>query len=492
MKRRLMCLGIILSKYPLRIVLYDVQCKKLRIKHTLEDISKYAADGIVNFRKDDECYFSEKDIPTISMRALLSIAFDCSLTLEQVETIFKRTIHMRYSSYFIEGTVDFSATLLSPLFWEKIAVMTRQCFKMIGERGLSNFLELEKETIPILHRIFDTGYPVDVQKAVKEYRKLEKVLTETKDKLWEKYCIYPYMHSNYKGNDEISRLTNLYEKTEKKMRQFPVEVTTSREKILYLSCEFNSIGTDSFRITTYKYNVQGFSKDLRSCFLPKFKGNVLVEYDVVSSQIMLLGYLSGEQKLINLYQKGEDIYSCIASYITGKSFVGTVERNTYKHMVLQLTYGAGSRTIFKEIGSESKISYETVLHFKNGFYNLFPAIKEYSDMVKTTDEIHLPDGRIWEMQGVIEPYKRLAYIMQYLESLLLRKAMELIYDRTKGMKIWLYLCIHDSVWVETTHESVQTAKRIVQQSFNDALKSIFKNSQFVRLDEEAHYGKEKL
>ena len=488
----MMCLGIILSKYPLRIVLYDVQCKKLRIKHTLEDISKYAADGIVNFRKEDECYFAEKDIPTISMRTLLSIAFDCSLILEQVETIFKRTIHMRYSSYFLDGTVEFSATLLSPLFWEKIAVMIQQCFKMIRESGMCNFVELEKETIPVLHKIFDTGYPVDVQKAIKGYRKLEKVLAETKEKLREKYGIYPYMRSNDKGNDEISRLSNLYEKTEKKMRQFPIGISASREKILYLSCKFNSTGTDSFRITTYKHNVQGFSKDLRSCFLPKFKGNVLIEYDVVSSQLILLGYLAGEQKLIDLYQKGEDVYSCIASYITGKSCVSTIERNIYKQMVLQLIYGAGSRTIFEGIGSESKMSYETVLHFKKGFYSLFPEIKDYSDMVKTSDEIHLPDGRIWEMKDVIEPYKRLAYIMQYLESFLLRKAMVLIYDRTRGMQIWLYLCIHDSVWVEATHESIQTAKRIVQQSFNDALKSIFKNSQLIRLDEEAHYGKEKL
>ena len=303
-----MGLCIILREHPLKLAIYDVSHKSMRTLQSRKDIEKYAKNGIVvNFKREDEILLVSMGISTISIRTLLSITLEHSLNQEQMEKVFMRTLHMRYSPYFLDGTVEFSATLLSPLFWEKIAVMVQQCFKLIRESGLCNFVELEKENIPVLHKIFDTGYPVDVQKAVKEYRKLEKVLAETKDKLREKYGIYPYMYGNDKGNDEISRLSNLYEKTEKKMRQFPVGITTSREKILYLSCKFNSTGTDSFRITTYQHNVQGFPKNLRNCLLPKFMGNVLVEYDVVSSQLILLGHLSGEQKLVNMYQKA----SCI-------------------------------------------------------------------------------------------------------------------------------------------------------------------------------------
>lgn len=114
-------------------------------------------------------------------------------------------------------------------------------------------------------------------------------------------------------------------------------------------------------------------------------------------------------------------------------------------MCLQILYGAGLAAIQKSLMS-------------NG-------IEMISDKVKVIDCIQLPTGRKWRMDAVAS-HKRLAYILQYEESIILCEILVMLDKQAKEKCFRLYLCIHDSVILEIGKTDLDEVMVIVQDCMN--------------------------
>lgn len=145
----------------------------------LSDDAVLLAKGylVVNFRCIDEKQLIERGIPTISAQTLMSIAGGCSFRIEDMDFIFMRAAKVRYSSIFAEEQkIDCAFMLHSNHFWSRIARIIQECIDLIYRQSLQNFLLLEIKVTPVLHKIFDAPYPMDVERAKEAYLKLKQEL----------------------------------------------------------------------------------------------------------------------------------------------------------------------------------------------------------------------------------------------------------------------------------------------------------------------------
>ena len=444
---------------------------------SLTEVKEQGKCLIINLRPADEKFFAENGIPTISLPVLLSIAGECSFNTEEISGLLQKAVCINYKNIFLnERESDFSVLFYSSRFWRKIAGIVCECLEMIHENGLINFLLLETEVTPILHQMFDGGFPLDVIGVRKECRQMKDALSIAKNRIKTAY------------EDELD-LSHLCLKLEDKLRRIPFELFNNGQKEIRLFCNFRSLGSDTFRITTNHVNLQGLPKEIRKYLLPRY-GEVLTEYDLVSSQLVILAYLSGENSLMKKYENGIDLYLFVISVMTGKSVddITQKERNAFKKMVLQMLYGAGKTTILKELqANEVNVSYTEMAEMQVRFYQNFKGIKIYSLKVKEADKLLLPDGRRWNLKESVDGYKRLAYVLQYVESLILRKTLVLLEQEIRDRKIWIYLCIHDSVFVESELREYLEVKSIVQRCFDTAMKKYLKGFVKTNLKEEIIY-----
>lgn len=442
----------------------------------LSSISRLSNRLIINLRTKDETIFVENGITTVSISVLLSLAGECTFNMEEINYLFQKLIGLNYKQIFLnEKDVDFSALFHSPRIWRKIAELVCECLEIVQEKGLMNFLLLETKVTPILHQMFDVGFPLDVIGVRQECKNLRDTLSNVKK------CIK-------ESEEDVSELAHLCAKLEDKVRRIPCELN-NRSKETYLFCNFRSLGSDTFRITTNHVNLQGLPKEIRKHLLPRY-GEVLVEYDLVSSQLVILAYLSCESSLMEQYENGIDLYLFVISVITGrgKDNITETERNAFKKMLLQMLYGAGKRTIYKELKANGiNVSCAEVDVMQDRFYKTFEAICKYSLEVKEAENLLLPDGRKWNLQESVDGYKRLAYVLQYMESLILREVLVLINEEFKSRKARLYLCIHDSIFIEAELIELSEVRDIVQRCFDVAMQRYLKGFKNTKLKEKLNY-----
>ncbi len=467
----------------------------LLVDITPDDIRNKGDTLLISLRPSDERLFVEAGIDTVSMHTLVSIAGGCCFSVDDINGIFRRVANMNYSQIFVNNNgIDYTILFRSHRFWKKIAGFARGCLDMIQQNGMMLFLSLEVRVTPVLHRMFDAGYPVDVKRALALYKGWRKTLSDIQIQMRNIHATSPCNEKNQvKCRDSyMQEQVHLQQKTEDKIRRFPSELLKCGEPKAVIYCNYRSVGTDTFRITTNHTNIQGLPKEIRKCLLPRY-GCMLVEYDIVSSQLVILACLTGEEQLIRLYQKGNDLYSYIAAKLTGRHEpeIKPAERDVYKKAVLQILYGAGTKTIRKELLSSGyEMSHEETLAIKKRFYRLFPSIKKYSDKIRQTGTIQFPTGRKWEVADIVKPYKRLAYVLQYIEAGLLRQTLVLMDKKADKQRFWVYLCIHDSIFVEMDKDDHPIIQSTVQECFNQAMHRCFPEIQHIRIKEEIiYYGR---
>lgn len=101
---------------------------------------------------------------------------------------------------------------------------------------------------------------------------------------------------------------------------------------------------------------------------------MLVNIDFRQIEIVVLAYLSQDQKLIKLIQDGRDLYKYFAAIMYDKpeELVTKEERDTLKAPVLGISYGRGAKALSEESGKPVEWCQE----FIDRFYQEFPRVRD--------------------------------------------------------------------------------------------------------------------
>lgn len=180
------------------------------------------------------------------------------------------------------------------------------------------------------------------------------------------------------------------------------------EKTGRIHCSFNQIGADTGRFSSSDPNMQNIpshNKDIRKMFRAS-KGCVLLSSDYSAQEPRLTAHMSEDDKMIEAYRQGKDLYVEIASlafdlpYDECKEFradgtrnaEGKERRNTAKAIVLGICYGKG----IPAIADDLRITVKKAQQIYDRVMNAFPGLQKFMD---TSQEMARTKGYVTTVWG---------------------------------------------------------------------------------------------
>ena len=103
------------------------------------------------------------------------------------------------------------------------------------------------------------------------------------------------------------------------------------------------LGSDAGRMSCQKPNLQQVPRDkrYRACIRPG-EGRVLIKADYAQIELRLAAEIAGDTRLIEAFQRGDDLHAVTASTVLGKTEVSKADRQAAKAVNFGLLYGMGA------------------------------------------------------------------------------------------------------------------------------------------------------
>lgn len=156
------------------------------------------------------------------------------------------------------------------------------------------------------------------------------------------------------------------------------------------------LGAETGRHTVTDPAVQTLSNGnvVRGCF-PAPEGYVLASIDLSQIEVRIVAALSGETKLIEAFERGEDAYNNIAKSLFGESFTKR-DRSIAKRILLAgCMYGGGVNTIVTQLHDIDGIVVDPdqIAEIRTNFRRQYRKITSYGYQVNNGEDVWLYSGR---------------------------------------------------------------------------------------------------
>lgn len=321
---------------------------------------------------------------------------------------------------------------------------TKECEEQELTSVCDVFWDIEMKCLLVLAEMENTGVCFDLEYANELSAKYSKMLDESLEEFYfevDKYSkdIEGYKHSN--PNNKLSEPINVasptqlavlfydilkLESPDKKaprgtgvgiLEQFEMPIAKSilkyrkLEKLLStyidklpkcinkdtkrIHCSFNQYGAATGRMSSSNPNLQNIpskNKDIRKMFIAS-EGCVLLSSDYSQQEPKLMTQMCQDEKLLQSYRDGKDLYAQIASMAFNKSYEDCMEfildeegnkteitnkegksrRTQAKSILLGILYGRGINSVAEQL----KVTPQKAQQIQDSVFKGFPAIKKF-------------------------------------------------------------------------------------------------------------------
>jgi DNA polymerase-1 len=247
-----------------------------------------------------------------------------------------------------------------------------------------------------------------------------------------------------------------------------------------LHTTFNQTVAATGRLSTTSPNLQAIpirtdlGREIRSAFVAE-PGHKLVSADYSQVELRILAHVSGEPKLREAFEAGEDIHAATAAEVLGKERATLTkdERNVAKMVNFGIIYGISSFGLSENL----EIPRDEAQTYIDSYLARFPHVQ---DFIQRTIEQAARDGYVTTLLGRRRPVpeirasnrqtrslgERLAVnsVMQGTAADVIKKAMVAIHRRLRdeGRAARLVLQVHDELLLEVPEAEVSAVKDIVR------------------------------
>jgi DNA polymerase I len=238
---------------------------------------------------------------------------------------------------------------------------------------------------------------------------------------------------------------------------------------------FRQIGARTGRFSSARPNLQQVPKHksdlIRKGFIPE-EGFCFASFDFSQIEIRVLAQVARDEKLIEAFRRGEDIYQATASQLFGKPLeaVTDSERQQCKSIVLGLCYGMGVRRLAKILG----LGKEEAKEFIDRFFQTYPALVEFRrGSVEQAEKQRFVES-LWGRRRKIAKNRLNSAINSRIQSSaadLMKYAIVRAYSRIRrfGPDIRLLLTIHDELVFEIREDRVEEVLPVIHQAMTDPM-----------------------
>jgi DNA polymerase-1 len=247
-----------------------------------------------------------------------------------------------------------------------------------------------------------------------------------------------------------------------------------------LHTHFNQAVAATGRLSTSNPNLQAIpirtelGREIRSAFVAE-TGHRIVSADYSQVELRILAHVSGEPRLREAFERGEDIHTASAAEVLGKdpATLTKDERNVAKMVNFGIIYGISSFGLSENL----EIPREEAQQYIDTYLARFPMVQ---DFIQRTIEQAARDGYVTTLFGRRRPVpeirasnrqtrslgERLAVnsVMQGTAADIIKVAMVNIHRRLRdeGRGAQLVLQVHDELLVEAPDAEVSTVKELVR------------------------------
>jgi len=253
-----------------------------------------------------------------------------------------------------------------------------------------------------------------------------------------------------------------------------------------LHTTFNQTVAATGRLSTSNPNLQSIpvrtelGREIRSAFVAE-EGCLLLSADYSQAELRILAHISGEEKLIEAFRRGEDIHARTAAEVLGKDpgSLTKEERNRAKAVNFGIIYGISAFGLSEQLG----ISREEAGAYIDTYLARFPRVQEF--IARTIAEA-TKNGFVTTLLGRRRTIpelrssnrqmrslgERLAVntIMQGTAADVIKLAMIAIHRRLReeGLRAKLVLQIHDELLLELAEDEIERCRELVLHEMRGA------------------------
>jgi DNA polymerase-1 len=249
---------------------------------------------------------------------------------------------------------------LSDEFGKRLDSLSSQIYEIAGEQFNINSpkqlaaVMFEKLGLPVVKRT-KTGYSTDV---------------EVLEKLASKHVL-PATILEFR---ELSKLKSTY------VDALPKLIDPSTKRI---HTSFNQTVTQTGRLSSSQPNLQNIpikkeeGRKIRKAFVPGKGGWTILSCDYSQIELRILAHLSGDENLIQAFNKDLDIHAHTASLIFGvkEEDVAPEMRNIAKTVNFGIVYGMSPYGLSKDLG----IKVEEASAFIDSYFLRYPKVSRFMD-----------------------------------------------------------------------------------------------------------------
>ncbi|MFA6554534.1 MAG: DNA polymerase [Candidatus Paceibacterota bacterium] len=153
-----------------------------------------------------------------------------------------------------------------------------------------------------------------------------------------------------------------------------------------LHSNFISSGSTTGRMASQNPNLQNIpiksdlGKAIRNAFVAE-KGFKLCGFDYSQMELRIAAFLSGDEKLIEIFRKGEDVHTSVASFVfkVPQNEVTATMRRQAKVINFGIIYGMGVMALKQNLGTTR----DEAQKFLNDYFETFSTLANYLNDVKS-------------------------------------------------------------------------------------------------------------
>lgn len=251
---------------------------------------------------------------------------------------------------------------------------------------------------------------------------------------------------------------------------------------------FNQTVTATGRISSSEPNLQNIpikielGHRLRKVFKPS-RDYIFIDGDYSQIELRVLAHISNDENLIRAFNENQDIHSMTASQVFNVLFdeVSTSQRTKAKAVNFGIIYGKQAFSLSKDL----KITNKEAQDYIDGYFEKYPAVKQFMDnVIKTAEECGYTETIFNRRRKIPEinssnfikrsQAQRAAMNMPIQGSAadIIKIAMIKVYNRLKreNMKSKLILQVHDELLIEAYKPEAEKAKQILKEEMENAVK----------------------
>jgi DNA polymerase-1 len=188
---------------------------------------------------------------------------------------------------------------------------------------------------------------------------------------------YPFVEEILKFRG-LSKLKSTY------VDALPVQVNPKTGRV---HTSFNQALAATGRLSSNNPNLQNIpiktpeGAKVREAFIPRDENHVLLSADYSQIELRIIAEISGDEAMIDAFQKGQDIHRATAARVYGVAYeaVTSEQRRNAKTVNFSIIYGAGATNVSQQLGIKRTEAKELI----DTYFQQYQGLKGY--MEKTVD-----------------------------------------------------------------------------------------------------------